>query len=143
MDVAELLEIEAIRRLKYRYMRCVDQKRWDELADCFTEDAKVAYADGTFSFQGREAIMEFLTNGLASVRSIHTAHHPEIELTSDTTARGIWSLEDTVLDPQSGTGLHGTGFYSDTYVKTDGAWKITSTGYTRTFEDRTPMAAND
>ena len=38
MDLAVL---EDIRQLKYRYLRCVDQKRWDELADVFTEDATV------------------------------------------------------------------------------------------------------
>ena len=27
----ELAEIEAIKRLKYKYLRCVDTKNWDEL----------------------------------------------------------------------------------------------------------------
>ena len=42
----DLHEIEAIKRLKYRYMRCLDQKRWAELAECFTEDATTAYGGG-------------------------------------------------------------------------------------------------
>ena len=32
MDVAEFLEIEEIKRLKYRYMRCVDMKLWREMS---------------------------------------------------------------------------------------------------------------
>jgi hypothetical protein len=28
----DLVEVEAIKRLKYRYMRCLDQKLWDEMA---------------------------------------------------------------------------------------------------------------
>ena len=32
------------------------------------------------------------------------------------------------------TVLHGAGFYSDEYVKVNGAWKIKHTGYERTFE---------
>ena len=37
-DLALLLEIEAIKRLKYKYFRCLDSKRWAELAECFVED---------------------------------------------------------------------------------------------------------
>ena len=37
MDAADLVEIEAIKRVKYAYMRCLDQKLWDELEGCFTE----------------------------------------------------------------------------------------------------------
>ena len=39
MDVNDLIEIEAIKRVKYRYMRTLDQKLWDEMATCFTDDA--------------------------------------------------------------------------------------------------------
>jgi len=47
--VRELVEIEAIKRLKYKYLRCIDQKRWDELAETFTEGATCSYGDGKFS----------------------------------------------------------------------------------------------
>jgi hypothetical protein len=30
MTPADLVEIELIKRLKYKYMRCLDQKKWDE-----------------------------------------------------------------------------------------------------------------
>ena len=44
MDKRE--EIEAIKQLKYKYVRCVDCKMWDDLAECFTEDAVTNYAAG-------------------------------------------------------------------------------------------------
>ena len=34
--VRALEDVEAIRQLKYRYFRCLDLKRWDELGACFT-----------------------------------------------------------------------------------------------------------
>lgn len=34
----ELVEIEAIKRLKYAYSRCLDTKAWDELATLVTPD---------------------------------------------------------------------------------------------------------
>ena len=40
MDLATL---EEIRQVKYRYLRCVDQKLWDEIADVFTPDATADY----------------------------------------------------------------------------------------------------
>ena len=46
----ELREIEAIKRLKYKYMRCLDQKGWAELAECFTEDATTSYGGGKYAF---------------------------------------------------------------------------------------------
>ena len=38
MTPADLVEIELIKRLKYRYMRCLDQKLWDEMAETLTDD---------------------------------------------------------------------------------------------------------
>ena len=58
-------------------------------------------------------------------------HTPEIELTSATTARGIWALQDVVrFGP--GVTLVGYGHYHETYEKRDGAWRIKSLHLTRT-----------
>src|ERR1022692_4176483 len=35
--------LEEIRRVKYRYLRCVDEKLWDEIVDVFTQDATADY----------------------------------------------------------------------------------------------------
>ena len=95
---ADWRDLEAIKRLKYRYMRCIDRKLWDELRDVFTPDATASYSSGKYAFTGRDAILEFLSKSMGSPRflSSHTVHHPEIELTGPTTARGNWALEDTV-----------------------------------------------
>jgi SnoaL-like domain len=133
----DLQELEAIKRLKYKYLRCLDQKRWTELDECFTEDATAAYGDGKFSFAGRAKIMEFLRGALgpASMISSHRVHQPEIDLTSATTATGTWALEDTVIETSANITIRGAAFYTDTYVKVGGAWKIASTGYARTYEE--------
>jgi len=132
----ELREIEAIKRLKYRYMRCLDQKRWAELGECFTDDARTSYGDGKYAFAGREAILGFLVAamGRPSFLSSHRVHHPEIDLVSPTSARGTWALEDLVLDPERAVLIRGAAFYSDEYAKQDGRWLIAFTGYARTFE---------
>lgn len=133
----DLQEIEAIKRLKYKYLRCVDLHLWDELRGCLTEDARSAYGDGKYAFDGREQIMKFLIAAMDRPTFItsHTCHQPEIDLTSPTTATGTWALHDVCIDLDAGTTLRGSAFYHDEYVKVNGAWKIKSTGYHRTYEE--------
>jgi hypothetical protein len=134
----DLVELEAIKRLKYKYLRCLDQKRWDEMAECFTEDARCSYGGGRYAFSGRQAILDFLRRsmGAPSFLSSHRAHHPEIELTSPTTATGVWALEDTVIETRAGLTIRGAAFYEDEYVKgDDGRWRLRATGYRRTYEE--------
>lgn len=135
--MVDLQELEAIKRLKYRYLRCLDLKRWDELKECFVEDATSSYGGGKYSFAGRDNIMQFLIDALSrsTIITAHHGHHPEIDFTGPTTAVGVWSLEDTVIDVQNGITIRGAAFYRDEYVKVDGAWKLKSTGYERTFEE--------
>jgi hypothetical protein len=135
--MAQLDEIESIKQLKYRYFRCLDSKRWAELADCFAPDATTSYDSGKYSFKGRDQILGFLEGALGQPTTItmHHGHHPEITLTSPTTATGTWYLEDQVIDAKRNTMLRGAAFYHDEYVKLGGSWKLQSTGYVRTFEE--------
>lgn len=133
-----LEEIEAIKRLKHRYLRCLDLKLWDELAECFTPDAVTDYSDGQLHFEGVDAIMAFLKSGLGqqtSIIGIHHCHHPEIELTSETTARGRWALHNYLINKQDRWGMRIGAYYNDEYVKVNGEWKIKYTGYVRIFQE--------
>lgn len=141
-DLAEriqvLEDIEAIKRLKHRYWRCLDFKRWDELAECFAQDATVDYGDSRYCFQGVEAIMRFLTVALgreSGMVGVHHGHHPEIDRTSATTARGSWALYNYLFNATTKRGVRIGAFYHDEYVKVDGAWKIKHTGYTYVFRE--------
>ena len=135
-ELRELRDIEAIKRVKYKYFRCLDSKRWDELAECFAEDATTNWASGKWRFQGVDAIVQFLSKTLPHNRiSMHQGHHPEIELTGDTTARGKWSLQDYIIDNKGNLYLRGASFYDDEYIKVNGEWKIKLAGYDRIFEE--------
>lgn len=137
MNVSDLVEIEAVKRLKYRYMRCLDQKLWDEIAACFTPDATASYGGGAYAFDGRDAIVAFLrrTMGAETFLSSHRVHQPEIELVSPTSATGTWAFDDVVVDDAQGITIRGAGFYRDEYVKVDGEWLVASTGYRRSYEE--------
>jgi hypothetical protein len=70
---------------------------------------------------------------LNGVVTVHHGHMPEIELTSATTATGVWAMEDHLRWPagESIGELHGYGHYHETYVKLDDGWRISSTKLTR------------
>lgn len=128
-EVEVLRDIEAIKQLKARYFRFLDCKLWDELADCFTEDAVSDYTDGREHHEGREAIMKFLKGALdRPVLTMHQGHHPEITITGETTAVGRWALEDYIITPRN-RGVQSAAFYDDEYAKVGGQWKIKATGY--------------
>jgi hypothetical protein len=135
--MVDLNELEAIKRLKYRYVRHLDLKEWDALGACLTEDCRSAYGDGHFSFDGRAAIVGFLKDALGPTTRItaHRVHQPEIELTSATTATGTWALDDVVIETEAKLTIRGAAYYHDEYVKLGGEWKIAKTGYTRIYEE--------
>jgi hypothetical protein len=146
-----LIELELIKRVKYAYLRTLDLKQWDDLASLLTEDVSSSYSDGKYTFEGRDAVMNFLKEGMGSSRIItkHHCHHPEIDFLSPTSAVGLWYLTDLVISEQDPAKpeeppivLDGTGIYEDKYRKVDGQWKICHTGYKRVYrqiQDRNRM----
>ena len=121
----ELIEIEAIKQLKARYFRFLDEKRWDEWGGVFTEDAKLDNtADGAGVVTGRGPIVAFVSSALEGTLTVHQGHMPEIEITGTGAARGIWAMEDIVEFP-NGTTLEGRGHYREEYAKgPDDQWRI-------------------
>ncbi len=140
MTPDDLVEIEAIKQVKYRYLRAVDTRDWDLLATTLTDDATSAYSSGKLSYQGRDAIIEFLRTSMPEKEMLtsHKVHHPEIELTGPDTATARWGLEDVVIILSAGMNLRGAAYYEDQMVKVDGQWRIAHTGYRRLYEEMSP-----
>jgi len=136
MDLAAL---EEIRRVKYRYLRCVDLKRWDEIAEVFTPDATADYGTRALGepvrLSGRDEIVKFLRDSLGpGIITVHFASQPEIDV-HGATASGTWCFEDTVIVTEHRLVIKGAAFYEDRYERgTDGRWRIAHTGYVRTYE---------
>jgi hypothetical protein len=124
-------EIEDIKRLKARYCRLMDQKRWQEWGDLFTADAvlETGEGDGHMVIAGRDAIRDGVAAAMDGILSSHNAGNPEIELTGPKTATGIWSA--TFI--QFAGRLRGYGFYYEDYVKDEGAWRIAKLSMPTTF----------
>jgi hypothetical protein len=135
--VNEAAELEAIRRVKYAYFRTLDLKEFDALSELLTEDATASYEDGRTLLEGRTAMVGWLREVLGDpgIVTEHHGHHPEVILTSDTTAEGTWYLQDRVIVPAADLEIGGTAFYVDRYRRTEDGWRIAHTGYTRVFEE--------
>ena len=152
MTLEQLVAIEDIKQLKYRYIRAMDSHDWPLMATCFAEDATAAFASGLYSMDGREEILEFfrttITDGLVSS---HVVTHPEISFVSDDRATAIWRLQDVVhfqvanaavksTEVTGGEELRGAAYYYDEYVRLEGRWKIQHSGYERIFRQVRPAS---
>jgi hypothetical protein len=130
-------DLEEIKRVKYRYMRTLDTRAWDEYADTMTEDVIGDYGSSlgeTHNFTDRDSLVEYMRTSLpASTITEHRVTHPEIDIDGDE-ATATWYLQDKVIVPEFDFMLIGAGFYHDRYRRTPDGWKISATGYDRTYD---------
>ena len=132
-----LEDIELIRRVKYRYWRAIDLGQIEEIRDLVTEDVRVDFVGGSYRWkmEGRETFMEALAKAFnPQAISVHTGHHPEIDVLTDTTAKGVWYLTDTFIHLTENIVTEGAALYRDEYAKVDGAWRIKVSTYERVYE---------
>jgi hypothetical protein len=136
-DLERLTAIEEIKQLKARYFRCMDTKDWAGFAEQFSPNAAMDVSGemggGDGLIRGRDEIAGFVRRAIDDVTTVHHGHMPEITILSDTTASGIWAMEDTLRWPDAAPirTLHGYGHYHETYENIDGRWHIASTKLTR------------
>jgi SnoaL-like domain len=135
LSAEAIADIEAIKQLKARYCRYLDTKDWAAWRSIFTDDFLSDTSDaGGKVIAGADEFVAFTRKSLRNQAMVHQVHAPEIDITSATTARGVWALEDVVrFGP--GVNLRGYGHYHETYEKLDGQWRIKSSKLTRLRED--------
>jgi hypothetical protein len=137
---------EAIAHIKYRYLRALDTKHWDEFAGTLTEDVVGDYGSSVgeeLHFTNRADLVDYMRSALGpAVITEHRVTHPEIAVTGDE-ASGTWYLQDRVIVADFDFMLIGAAFYRDRYRRTEDGWKISSTGYDRTYEATMSLSAVD
>lgn len=155
----QLLAIEEIKRLFAARLRCMDTKDWQRYASFHTDDVVsdswqsdgAAQPERNSGVDGRsaggvtggaaltEAIRSTL-DGEIPVTSVHHGHNPEITLTSDDTARGVWAMEDYLWYKRGDTveWLNGFGHYHEEYRRVNGEWLISYRNLTRLHVDTSP-----
>jgi hypothetical protein len=143
---SETADIEAVKQVKYRYLRALDTKRWDDFAETLTDDVVGDYGSSVgeeHHFTNRVDLVNYMRKSLGpAVITEHRVTHPEITVTGDE-ASGTWYLQDRVIVADFNFMLIGAAFYNDSYRRTDDGWKISATGYERTYEATMSLAGMD
>jgi hypothetical protein len=157
-DIERLIAIEEIKQLKARYFRCMDTKDWDGMEGVFAPDAELDsraamfarnaageciqsgqvvnaadVSDEAWRVYGAANIRKSLESTVDPITTVHHGHMPEIDVTSPTTARGLWAMEDVLRYPPGHAlkTLIGHGHYHETYERIDGRWFIKTLKLTR------------
>ena len=130
-----LKDIEEIKQLQAHYVNCVITTRWDELAECFSENGTFDAHAG--SATGRKEInklfKEKISDNHIGKEGLFIVH-PIITIDGNK-AKSSWllyiqfaqprKLEDKMAELPTNDApdwLH--GYYENEYVKEDGKWKI-------------------
>lgn len=137
-----LVAIEAIKRCKAEYFRCIDEQDWDGLVANFTPHAMTDMRDAVephnpdlLSHDPR-AFAQNNAYVLADVKTAHFGYMPRIDVVSDGEATAIWSMEDWLWVPAEHPVLpagriHGWGHYEDRYARAGDRWLMSATRLTR------------
>lgn len=130
-------DIDEIKQVKYRYLRALDTKNWEDFADTLTDDVAGDYGQSlgeALHFTDRATLVDFMRRSLGpEIITEHRVDHPEIAVTGDE-ATATWYLQDRVIAPDFNFMLIGAAFYHDRYRRTETGWKISATGYDRTYD---------
>ncbi len=148
--IEELLETEAIKRVRILYSHYLDMGKIDELVDLFTDDGVCEFGPNYGGdWVGKERIRtgfeEFQGGDGPFTGAMHANTNPWIEITGPDTATARWYLLGLSIegrraetlwgpalghspgDPAEPNPLMLMGICDDVYRKVDGAWKIART----------------
>src|SRR6202007_1412965 len=143
MDTTDRLAATGeVNQLKARYFRGRDTCDGDLGRSLLSEDCVLDYmrcctdpATGRDFIPAMNVVLRgraaWKSDGMSSlgIVSVHQGHNFELEFTSDTTAKGTWSMTDRLYFPPGGAFslMTGYGHYHETYAKIDGAWLLKTT----------------
>lgn len=115
-----------IGQLRAHYCHLLDEQRWDEFVDLFTEDGSFK---GLAEVKGREALLSFFGKTVPTLGEgfWHFCTNGTVDLDRDT-ATGRISME--YLSVKNGISYVSAGHYDDVMVRVGGRWKFKSRAIT-------------
>lgn len=133
MSEVTTADLEEVRRLKSRYFRYVDTKRWDALRTVFADDA--VFDGFAFATAGPDAFVAGVAAYLDGIESVHQGFMPDLRPWDDGRIRGVWSMFDRLVwkpgsrgykgvDLPGQWGITGYGHYEEEYRRTADGWRI-------------------
>lgn len=134
--IARLEALEAIQRLKHRYLNACDLKQVETIRDCFAEGEILIDYGPLGSFRDRDSFVAVYRELACQPRVIdlHHGSNPEIDLLNEDEAAARWALCYFNLDAETGATRQLGGFYQDRYRREGGQWRIVETAFRGHFE---------
>ena len=127
--VQSLEDLEAIKQLHIRYVNDLTYCEWEDVVDCFSEDAVLEVFMGQEPIKGKAAIRETFMNQIAKSdhhvgREANLTLHPLVTVDGDT-AKANWVIYFITQPDQSNPALNLVqGIYDTEYVRENGEWKM-------------------
>jgi ketosteroid isomerase-like protein len=132
--VRAIEDLEEIKKLHQKYINLMDNLRYKDVVELFTDDASVVVRDSPV-FRGKEGVTDIYVNMLGRRIERSEAHfviEPDITIEGDT-AKGTW-LVYMLFSKPAVEWVQGRN--DAEYQKVDGKWKIKSMKFTRTNASR-------
>jgi ketosteroid isomerase-like protein len=120
--VQEFSDREAIRDLRYRYHECVNEGKYADIANLFTDDGELDFGH-LGKAKGKDQLAAFFNRGISQVLSFvkQFIHNHVIHLQGDR-GTGFSYLEAKPV--HKGESYLVAARYDDEYVKHNGQWKF-------------------
>jgi hypothetical protein len=130
--VRAIEDLEEIKKLHQTYINLMDNLKYEQVIDLFTDDAAVEIRNYGVK-HGREELYDMYVNQLAKNRGTerydgHMAVEPDIRVTGDT-AEGVWLIYMLFSKPSI---QWVQGRNECTYRKENSRWRISKLKFTRT-----------
>jgi len=144
-ELERLSAVDAIRSVMARYVYYADHAEYENLAGLFTQGgtfrSKNVQGEDWVVMNGRQQIIEIISNSVGTAKVIHHLFSYETEILSENTAKSVINMEDILIRPEDGElpedpamafkTMHGYGHYRGDFVKINGIWYIDTLVQTR------------
>ncbi|RRO16969.1 nuclear transport factor 2 family protein [Saccharopolyspora rhizosphaerae] len=116
--IRRLEDVHEIAQLRARYCQYLDDGRWDELAELFTEDGRFV---GLSTAAGRSELRTFFAGlqGGPLAAWWHFSANETVTVECDVASGQTWLYQPCVVDGEPHVAA---GRYTDSLVRTDGTW---------------------
>lgn len=116
----------ALRDLKSRYWRAIDQQDLATVRDCLLPDADIDM-EGVGTMSGAAFVDFVAQNGCRpGLFNLHSGQNPIITVIDAENASGEWDMWFTSVNSDARQTIQMSGHYLDRYVKRGEQWKISA-----------------
>lgn len=127
LSLQEISDRFEIQDLVYHYADVIDQKRFDDLRDVFSDDAQIDYSAVGGPVGDKESTIAFLKKALPAFKCYqHLNANVQIRVTGDTATGRVmcFNPQELMLGKEKSQFFMLGLWYEDKYIRTANGWRI-------------------